>query len=109
MHGGGVDGGVSGEVELLEPFRSGEPGGGESPGGAAAGAVVAFGHHQFGEELEIGQLLALGGGGDLAEPGPHRRQPQGAATGFDRRSGGRLGWLTLAGHHRLLFLIIVSG
>ena len=39
-------------------------------------AVVALGHHQLGEEPEVGQLFALGGGGDLGEPGPDGRQPQ---------------------------------
>jgi hypothetical protein len=49
VHRGGVDGGVGGEVELLEPFRAGESGRGESSAGATPSAVVAFGHHQLGQ------------------------------------------------------------
>jgi hypothetical protein len=43
----------------------GEPGGLDAPLGAAAGAVVALGHEQFGEIAAVGHLLAGGGLGQL--------------------------------------------
>lgn len=40
----------------------------DAPCGTAPVPVVALGHHQLGEEAEVGQLFAFGRGGDLAEP-----------------------------------------
>ena len=57
---GGADAGVGVEVEVGQPFRAGEPGAADLPLGAAAVAVVAFGHEQFGEEPAVGELLPLG-------------------------------------------------
>ena len=41
----------------------------DAAGGAAAVAVVASGHHQLGEESEVGQLLTLRGGGESPRTG----------------------------------------
>ena len=62
----GDDRGVGVEVELLDALVAGEPGVVDAPDGAALVPVVALGHHQLGEEPQVGQLLAFGGGGDLA-------------------------------------------
>ena len=70
---GRVQGGVGGEVELVEPLCAREPGGVETALGASDGAVVALGHDEFGEEPEVGQLFPLRRGGDLTEPRSHRR------------------------------------
>ena len=63
----------------------------DAPGGAALIPVVAFGHHQFGEETQVGQLLTFGGGGDLAEPVTDGGQTQHAGALLDRRDRGLLG------------------
>jgi hypothetical protein len=62
----GVDGLVRGEVELLDPLRSREAGVVDAASGAALVPVFALGHHQFGEEAEVGQLFALQRNADLA-------------------------------------------
>jgi len=64
---GRVHRGVGVEGELFDAFVAGEAGVVDAAGGAAAVAVVAFGHDQFGEEAEVGQLFALRGGGGLFE------------------------------------------
>jgi hypothetical protein len=56
----------------------------DAAGGAAAVPIVAFGHHQLGEEAEVGQLLALGCAGDLFEPAADGGQPQHPGGGVDR-------------------------
>jgi hypothetical protein len=52
----------------------GEPGGLDPSFGAAAGAVVAFGHEQLGEEGAEGHLLA--DSGQPAAPEPAADQPE---------------------------------
>lgn len=66
-------------------------------------------HHQFGEEPQVGQLLALRGRGDLAEPCPDGGQAQHPAARLDRGNRGLLGHPTrpscvheLAGHELAL-------
>ena len=95
---GGADAGVGVEVEVGQPFRAGEPGAADLPLGAAAVAVLAFGHEQFGEEPAVGELLPLGlvgGAGELAADGG---QPQHPAGGVDCGLGGFLGDASRAGH-----------
>ena len=70
---GGVDGRVGVKGELLQPFRPGESRVANAAFSAASGAVVAFGDHQLGQEPQVGQLLAFGGGGDLGEPSTTHR------------------------------------
>ena len=88
---GGADAGVGAEVEVGEPFRAGEPGAADLPLGAAAVAVVAFGHEQLGEEPAVGELLTLGLVGGLGELAADGGQPQHPAGGVDRGVGGLLG------------------
>jgi hypothetical protein len=86
-----VDRWVGGEVEVVDALVAGEAGVVGAAGRAALVPVVAFGHEQFGEEAEVGQLFAFGGCGDLGEPVPDRRQPQHARAGLDRGDGGLFG------------------
>jgi hypothetical protein len=58
----GADGWVGVKVEVVDALVAREGGVVDAAGGAAAVPVVAFGHHQLGEEPEVGQLLALGCG-----------------------------------------------
>jgi hypothetical protein len=74
----------------------------DAAGGAAAVPVVALGHHQLGEEAEVGQLLPLGGGGDLLEPAADGGQPQHPGSGVDRGDRGLLAD-PAAGAHELAF------
>ena len=83
VDGGGGNVGVGGEVELVDAFVAGEPGGVHPPGRPAGVTVVALGHHQFGEKSQVGQLFPFGGGGDLTEAGTDGRQ---AGRGTRRRS-----------------------
>ena len=62
--------------ELLQPFWPGKPGAADAPFGAPTGAVVAFSDHQLRQKPQIGQLLTLGGGGDLSQPVASSRQAQ---------------------------------
>jgi hypothetical protein len=64
-----------------------------SAGGPALFSVVAFGEQQFGQERPVGQLLAAGGVGELAEAFPERRQPQQPARAVDRGVDGLLAGL----------------
>jgi hypothetical protein len=93
------DGGVRGEVELFDPFCPWEPGGGDPPNGSPFVPVVAFGHHEFGEEPQVGQLFSFGCGGNLSEPGPDSRQPQQPAGGIDRGGRGFFGDSPPGGDH----------
>ncbi|EID79144.1 hypothetical protein W59_14971 [Rhodococcus opacus RKJ300 = JCM 13270] len=71
--------------------------GGLDPADAAtAGAVVAFGEQQVGEETLVGQLLLVGDGEHVLEPGAHRRSPQITAGLLDRGGGGFGGQSTSA-------------
>jgi hypothetical protein len=71
---GGGDGGVGGEVELIDSLVAGEPRCCQTPGDASGVAVIAFGHHEFGEKSQVGQLFTFCGGRDLSEPGTDRGQ-----------------------------------
>src|SRR5215208_7823687 len=77
---GGVDGRVGVKRELLQPFWSWKGRVADAAFGAAAGSVVAFGYHQLRQKPQIGQLLALGGGGDLGESVTDGRQAQHATA-----------------------------
>ena len=88
---GGVDVGVGVEVEVAQRLLPGEPGGLDPPFGAAAGAVVALGHQQLGEEAAVGHLLAGGGLGQLGELGADGGQAQHPAGLVDGGVGGLLG------------------
>lgn len=70
-------------------------------GGPAAVPVVELGHHQLGEEAEVGQLSAFGGGGDLGEPVVDGGQPQQAGAGVDRRDRHLLGHAPPGGRARV--------
>jgi hypothetical protein len=52
---GRVDRGVGVVVEVLEPFGAGEAGGVDAAQRAAFLPVIAFGHHQLGQEWSLGQ------------------------------------------------------
>jgi hypothetical protein len=92
----GCDGGVGGEVEVVEPFLPGEAGGFQAAFGAAAVAVLALGHEQFGEVAAVGHLLAGGGVGGSAGLGAHGGQVQDAAGGLDAGLGGLFGQAAVA-------------
>jgi len=93
----GVHRGVGLEIELLDALVAGEAGVVDAASGAALVPVVTLGHHQFGEEPEVGQLLALGRGRDLFEPVADRGQPQHASAGVDRGDRGLFGDTTSGG------------
>jgi hypothetical protein len=79
----GVDVGVGVEVELLDALVAGEAGVVDAACGAAGVPLVALGHHELGEEPEVGQLFALRRGGDLFEPVADGGQPQHPRAGVD--------------------------
>ena len=80
------------EVELLDALVAREAGVVDAAGGTPAIPVVALGHHQFADETEVGQLLALCGGGDLFEIAdgghPQHPLPDGTRATFARDFGG---------------------
>jgi hypothetical protein len=78
-------------VEGAQRLVPREPGGLDPALGAAAGAVVALGHEQLGEEPAVGHLLAGGGLGQVGELGADRGQVQHAAGLVDGGVGGLLG------------------
>jgi hypothetical protein len=84
-------------------FLAGEPGGPDLAFGPAAGAVVALGHEQLGEEAAVGHLLAGGGLGEVGELGADGGQVQHAAGLLDGGVGGLLGQSAagLGGHGRV--------
>jgi hypothetical protein len=94
----GADRGVGVEGEVLDPLVPGESGGLNAASGTAAVPFVAFGHHQLGEEAEVGQLLALGCGGDLGEPLADGGQPQDAGARIDGGCGCLFGDAAAGGH-----------
>ena len=98
---GGVDVRVGVEVEAAQGFLPGEPGSLDPPFGAAAGAVVAFGHQQLGEEGAVGHLLAGGGLGQVGELGADGGQAEHPACLLDGGVGCLLGqpvaWLGVHG------------
>jgi hypothetical protein len=69
MDDGRIDAGIGLEIEGAQRLFPGEAGGFDPALGAAAGAVVAFGHQQLGEKGAIGHLLAGGGLGQLGKLG----------------------------------------
>ena len=94
--------GVGVEVEVLDPLGAGEPGLADQPGLAPGLAVIAFDRQQLDQEAFVGDLLADGGGGDLAVPFADRGQPQDPAGLVDRRVGSGVGQLIAGGgpgHH----------
>ena len=95
---GGADAGVGVVVEVGQPFRAGEPGAADLPLGAAAVAVLAFGHEQLGEEPAVGELLPLGLVGGLGELAADGGQPQYPAGGAGRGVRGFLGDSSCSGH-----------
>src|SRR5829696_3037328 len=92
------DGGVGVKRELLQPFWSWKGRVADAAFGAAAASVVAFSDHQLRQKPQIGQLLALGGRGDLGESVTDGRQAQHATALLDRCAGGLLGDTAPAGH-----------
>ena len=98
----GFDVGVGVKVEVLQQFLAREAGGFDAPVAASPVPVLAFGHHQLGEEATVGELFAFGGVGGRGELSPDSGQPQGAAGGVDGGVGGLLGQtpMSLSGHVR---------
>ena len=92
--------GLASKSKSAQPLLAGEPGGLDPAVGAAAVAVVAFGHQQFGEEPAVGQLFAGGGVGELGELGADGGQPQHPAGLVDRGVGGLLGQSAVAFERR---------
>lgn len=86
---GGIDVGISVEVELPQRLLPGEGRGLDPALGAAPGPVVALGQQQFGEEGEVGHLLAGGLLGQVREFPADGRQPEHPA-GADHGGFGRL-------------------
>src|SRR5258708_2243613 len=87
----GLTAGGGGEAEAAGPVGAGERGGLDLAFGGAPAGVVAFGHEQLGEESAVGQLLALGGVGDLAEAAADGGQPQDPAGLVNGSAGGVVG------------------
>lgn len=99
VHHGGVDIWVGVEVECrqgLLPWELGRP---DPPLGPAAGAVVALGEEQFGEEPAVGHLLTPGPVGVLGEGAADGGHPQQPAGLVDRGVSGFLGHSTALGGH----------
>lgn len=84
MNHGRIDVGIGVEVKGAQRLVAWEPGGFDASFGAAAGAVVAFGHQQLGQKAAVAHLLAFGDLGHVLELGADRRQPQHPAGGVDR-------------------------
>ena len=93
-----VDREVSVKRELLQPFWAGKASVADAPFDAAAGTILAFCDQQLREKPQVGQLFALGGGGDLGEPVADGGQAQHATALLDRGGDRLLGDGAPPGH-----------
>ena len=94
--------GLASKSKSRSDFSAGERGGLDPAFGAAAGAVVALGQQQFGEEPAVGHLLTgrrVGELGELVADGGQAQHPAGLV---DRGVGGLLGHAAAAAWLRSL-------
>jgi len=105
---GRIDVGIAVEVEGAQRLVAWEPSGLDASFGAAAGAVVAFGHQQLGQKAAVAHLLAFGDLGHVLELGADRRQPQHPAGGVHRGIGGQFGQAATPGRGHQGFILSIG-